>query len=31
VHAKVGGFTDNVGSAADNMKLSDARATNVRS
>jgi outer membrane protein OmpA-like peptidoglycan-associated protein len=30
VHAKVGGFTDNVGSAAGNMKLSDARATNVR-
>ena len=30
VHVKIGGFTDNVGSAANNMKLSDARATNVR-
>jgi len=29
VHAKIGGYTDNVGSAAANKKLSDARAKNV--
>jgi outer membrane protein OmpA-like peptidoglycan-associated protein len=30
VRVKIGGYTDNVGSPADNMKLSEARATNVR-
>jgi OOP family OmpA-OmpF porin len=30
VHVKVGGYTDNVGSSAANMKLSEARAANVR-
>jgi OOP family OmpA-OmpF porin len=29
VHLKIGGYTDNVGSADENMKLSQARATNV--
>jgi outer membrane protein OmpA-like peptidoglycan-associated protein len=29
VHLKIGGYTDNVGSADQNMKLSQARATNV--
>jgi outer membrane protein OmpA-like peptidoglycan-associated protein len=29
VHAKIGGYTDNTGNAAANMKLSDSRAKNV--
>lgn len=30
VHVKIGGYTDNVGSSADNLRLSQDRAANVR-
>jgi OmpA-OmpF porin, OOP family len=29
-HLKIGGYTDNIGSPADNLRLSEARAVNVR-